>query len=205
MYRSFLAAAALSLAGIAYAVNVDGQSCLRDNPWAPRTHAGTDWAPAPDSHFFCEAGYTDGNVLTGIRIWRGDWAVWGLSFQWGELEWGKIYGTPNSNDKKTPRAPNKELTWKSSDQVCECPTALLVPRIPDSCDVQAIRMKHNKGKSGRDAVGRIEVTVNDEVKMDEGSDHTDSDWLNIDSGAKKIVAVQVRPTRHSLYDEETHK
>jgi hypothetical protein len=116
---SRLAAAVLSLASIASAANLDKESCTRSNPWAPRTHAGADWGNNPDSHYFCEAGYIDGNVLTGIRVWKGDWGVWGLAFQWGELEWGKVYGTPNGPDKKTPRAPDQELTWSAGEQVGE--------------------------------------------------------------------------------------
>jgi hypothetical protein len=69
-------------------------------------------------------------------------------------------------------------------------------------DIPAIRMKHNIGKgtkglsngNKRDAVGWLEVTVGTEVKMNLGSAHAESQWLNIDTGAKKIVALQVRST-----------
>jgi hypothetical protein len=116
---SRLVTTVLSVISIASAVNVDKESCTRTNPWAPRTKAGAEWGNNPDSEYFCEAGYIDGNVLTGIRIWGGEWAVWGMSFQWGELEWGKVYGTNNGDDWKTPRAPHKEVTWQNGDQVCK--------------------------------------------------------------------------------------
>lgn len=51
----------------------------------------------------------------GIRVWRGDWAVWGLQFQWGEGDFGKVYGDDSDGTKR--RDPDQELKWKPADEV----------------------------------------------------------------------------------------
>jgi hypothetical protein len=52
---------------------------------------------------------------TGVRVWRGDWAVWGLQFQWGGGDYGKVYGDDTDGTKH--REHDKELTWNAADEV----------------------------------------------------------------------------------------
>ncbi|KAF1963404.1 hypothetical protein CC80DRAFT_4873 [Byssothecium circinans] len=134
MFLSIFATAVLSLSGIAKAVAVDKSGC-QTGPWIPPTKAGVPWENSPDSHYFCEAGHVDGDVLTGIRVWRGDWAVWGLAFKWGDGDFGKIYGDYTSDGTKH-RDPDQELKWVATDEV-------------------VIKLWNNKGKNGLDAVGWV--------------------------------------------------
>jgi hypothetical protein len=53
-----------------------------------------------------------------------------------------------------------------------------------------IKLWDNKGKSGLDAVGWVQIWINNEKKLTEGSDHT-GDEVTIDPGSKKIIALQV--------------
>jgi hypothetical protein len=65
MYISNFATAILSLAGISHAISIDGERC-KAGPAIPPTIAGVPWEGTPESHHFCEAGYVDGDVLTGM-------------------------------------------------------------------------------------------------------------------------------------------
>jgi hypothetical protein len=63
-------------------------------------------------------------------------------------------------------------------------------------------MKNNNGKGGNDAVGWIEITIKSGDKQtveSVGSNHAATEWVDIDSGAKKIVALQVRSTSLILH------
>ncbi|KAF2684117.1 hypothetical protein K458DRAFT_389331 [Lentithecium fluviatile CBS 122367] len=135
MYISFFATAALILTGVARAVDTNRKSC--DNgPWVAPTFAGEDWK-APDYQRFCEAGLSDGDVLTGIKIWKADWQIHAVSLRWGSHDYGKVYG--NAKDANTPDA---KAEWDASTKVF-------------------IRMWNNKPDDGDpiDAVGKISVEV----------------------------------------------
>jgi hypothetical protein len=64
MFVPVFATAILSLGSIARAVAVDKKFC-EGGPWMSPTKAGMPWESTPEGHYFCEAGHTDGNVLTG--------------------------------------------------------------------------------------------------------------------------------------------
>jgi len=54
--------------------------------------------------------------LAGIRVWRGDWAVWGLQFRFGSHDWGRTYGDINDNNG-IRRDPDGKHEWSASDDV----------------------------------------------------------------------------------------
>jgi hypothetical protein len=58
--------------------------------------------------------------------------------------------------------------------------------------MKATEMKlwDNNGKSGLDGVGWIQVWINGEKKLTQGSDHTGAE-VQVDSGSKRILAVHV--------------
>ncbi|CAI6339098.1 unnamed protein product [Periconia digitata] len=168
MHFSIFATAVLSVAGIAGAVNTDKKSC-EGGPWLEPAKAGLPWESSPENHYFCEGGHADGELLTGIRVWRGDWAVWGLQFQWGQGDFGKVYGDTTS-DGTNRKDPDQELKWQPTDEV-------------------VIKLWDNKGKKGLDGVGWVQVWINGEKKLTQGSDHT-GDERTFDAGSKKILAIQ---------------
>lgn len=53
-----------------------------------------------------------------------------------------------------------------------------------------IKLWDNKGKAGLDGVGWVQVWINGEQKLTQGSEHT-GDEQTFDPGSKRILALQV--------------
>jgi hypothetical protein len=61
-----IATAMVSLCGLVSAdVNTTSQNCGRSDLMVAPGSEGLGWDITDDSHYFCEAGWVDGEVLTG--------------------------------------------------------------------------------------------------------------------------------------------
>jgi hypothetical protein len=66
MRFSIIATAIISLGGVASAgVSEVKENCQKSDLWVAPGSEGLGWDKTDESHLFCEAGWVDGEVLTG--------------------------------------------------------------------------------------------------------------------------------------------